>query len=146
MEYYHWLILLGVICVIAEVFTPGFIAGCLAIGFFLAAIASYFSLSIEWQIAIFSIGVLISFFSIRPFMLRYGYKTGNKVHTNRDGIIGKTAVVVETIDNSQNKGLIKIDGDTWSARSLDNTLLPAGSNVIVDQIESIILYVKPVNH
>ncbi|NLN29626.1 MAG: NfeD family protein [Bacteroidales bacterium] len=143
MEAYHILIVIGILLFIAEIFLPGFIAGSLAIGAFLAALASFLGLGVKWQILIFSLGVLVTFFTIRPLMIKSERRSGGKIKTNQEALIGRTGKVVETIDNHENTGRISIDGDVWRSKSTDDSVIQEGTNVEIIGITSIILMVKP---
>ena len=57
-------------------------------------------------------------------------------------MIGRTAIVVEIIDNKKNKGRVKIDGDIWKAISFDDSILEVNEKVVIIQIDSIVLTVK----
>ena len=56
-------------------------------------------------------------------------------------VIGAEAVVTEAIDNAQAKGLVKVKGAIWSARSADDRPIPAGATVTVKAIEGVKLIV-----
>ena len=123
MEAHHILIVIGIVLFIAEIFLPGFIAGSLATGCFLAALASFLGLAIKWQILIFSLGVLVTFFTIRPLMIKLEKRSGGKIKTNQEALIGRTGRVVETLNNHENTGRISIDGDVWRSRSSDDSVI-----------------------
>ncbi len=144
METWHILISIGIIAFIAEIFTAGFIFGAVGIGLIFAAIGNYFALEIEWQILLFAFGVALTYFLIRPIMTKYGYGK-DKVKTNQAALINKNGTVTEEIDPTNNKGRIKIDGDDWKAKSLNNEIIQVGTIVTVVDIESIVLIVKPLN-
>jgi membrane protein implicated in regulation of membrane protease activity len=141
MEVWQILVTLGIIAFIAEIFTAGFISGSVGIGFFFAAAGSYFDLELKWLILLFSLGVALTYFLIRPVILKIGYR--NSVKTNRDALIGRTGIVTEEIDNRQDKGRVKVDGDDWKARVAGEEVIPAGANVKIIAIESIVLIVEP---
>ena len=65
--------------------------------------------------------------------------------TNLDLNKGKEAVVVEKIDNLAETGAIKIGGLVWSARSVDNSVIPEGDIVIFDNVQGnrAFVYRKP---
>jgi membrane protein implicated in regulation of membrane protease activity len=57
-------------------------------------------------------------------------------------LVGKRAVVVEEVTGTQ--GLIKLSGEVWSARALDeNQVIPAGAAVDVMEIEGATAIVYP---
>jgi len=144
METWHILIVIGIIAFIAEIFTAGFISGTVGIGLIFAAIGNYFGLEIKWQILLFAFGVALTYFLIRPIITKYGYRK-DKVKTNQDALINKNGTVTEEINSLKNSGRIKIDGDDWKAKSLNNEIIQIGTIVTVVEIDSIILIIKPLN-
>jgi len=140
METWHILIAIGIIAFIAEIFTAGFISGAVGIGLIFAAIGNYFGLEVKWQILLFAFGVALTYFLIRPIINRK-----DKVKTNQDALINKNGTVTEEIHPIKNTGRIKIDGDDWKAKSLNNEIIQIGTIVTVVEIESIVLIVKPLN-
>jgi membrane protein implicated in regulation of membrane protease activity len=142
METWHILVIAGIVAFTVEIFTAGFIAGSVGIGFLFSAIGSYFGLDIKWNILLFSVGVVLTFFLIRPIITKYGYNK-NKIKTNKDALIDKTGIVTQQINNIENTGRVKIDGDDWRAISKGNEIIDAGSIVKVIATESITLIVEP---
>ena len=52
-------------------------------------------------------------------------------------------MVVETINNIEEKGAVKIDGKIWTARALDdNIIIKEGSKVKALEIRGVKLYVE----
>ena len=74
MDHYQVIIVFAIICFILEIFTGLFVSGSIAIGLILASIGSYFDYSLKWQIYLFAIGLLISFFGIRFFFEKNGIR------------------------------------------------------------------------
>ncbi len=143
-EIWHIWVIFAVLLFIVEIFTPAFLAACLAIGCLLAGIFSYFDFSLKIQLIAFSIGTLISFFGVRPFILKYGHKKNNDLKTNVDALVGKIAKVTVTIDNFQNEGRVIVEGDDWKAESENGDIIHAGEKVEILKINSTILTVKPI--
>ena len=52
------------------------------------------------------------------------------------------AKVTETVDNENAAGAVYIDGKTWSARSEDGAVIPAGEIVTIVRMEGVKLFVK----
>jgi membrane protein implicated in regulation of membrane protease activity len=115
LEIWHIWIILAVILLIVEIFTPAFLAACLAIGCIFAGISSSMAFGVKIQLLAFSIGTLISFFGVRPFILKYGHKKSGDLKTNVDALVGKSGKVTVTIDNFQNQGRVTVEGDDWKA-------------------------------
>ena len=144
METWHILIVIGLIAFILEIFTAGFISASIGIGFLFAAIGNYFDLKTEWQILLFAFGIGLTYFLVRPIIMKYGYNS-DKVKTNKDALIDKLGTVTEEINPIVNTGRVKIDGDDWKARSINNDIIQIGTTVKIIEIDSIILTVKPLN-
>ena len=128
-----------------EIFIPSFVLFNFGIGALVGSLAAGLSLSLEWQIVLFSTGTLMSFFLIRPVMQKYAYKRSDGFKTNVDAMVGRQATVTEEISNENNKGLVSLDGDIWQARSINNETISKGSSVEIVQLNSIILIVKKTN-
>lgn len=78
---------------------------------------------------------------LRPFLRRVVQP--NKTRTNVDALIGKSAIVTESIDNLQATGIVKLNGVVWAARSANEAPIPAGTVVTVDRVEGVKLLVVP---
>lgn len=83
----------------------------------LAALISYFLGAQLWlQVVVFCVVALAMILFVRPIALRHLHKGPNDQRTNIDRLIGHPAVVVQAV--STEGGLVKIGGDTWSARTV----------------------------
>ena len=78
---------------------------------------------------------------LRPVLKKYLRVKPTK--TNADRLLGQEALVTETIDNLQETGAIRINGVLWTAKSLEDTQIPAGTRVIIRRIEGAKVYVEP---
>ena len=142
-ELWHIWLIIAFICFIMEIFVPSFILFNFGIGALVGSLAAGTGLALEWQIVFFSAGTIVSFFLIRPFMVKYAYKRSHNVATNVDAMVGKRAKVSEPIDNLNNEGRVSLDGDLWQARSLNDEKISKGATVEVVRVDSIVLIVKP---
>jgi membrane protein implicated in regulation of membrane protease activity len=52
-------------------------------------------------------------------------------------MVGKQGKVVVEIDNINAKGMIKVDGMEWTARSVDGEIIPKDSLVTVVSVEGV---------
>lgn len=110
----------------------------------LAAMISYFGGAPLWlQIVIFCVVALAMIVFVRPVALSHLNKGPADQRTNVDRLIGHPAVVVEPV--TANAGLVKIGGDTWTARTRTGTALTAGQAVSVTAIEGATAIVAPVD-
>ncbi|RKX43554.1 MAG: NfeD family protein [Thermotogae bacterium] len=138
--YIVWLIL-GVVLVVAEIFIPSFFIFWFGVGAFVAS-----GLSVAFgtlvQVTAFAVvsGLLVLF--TRPFAKKISGKEPRKIHI--DEIIGKTAVVTETIDNLAGKGLIRVGGDVWRALSVDDSIVESGKKVTILKVDGTHLVVKKI--
>ena len=58
-------------------------------------------------------------------------------------MLGDTGVVTDEINNLENRGLVKVDGKVWTARSSGCDPIPAGAKVRVIRIEGVKAIVEP---
>ncbi|MFN4189794.1 MAG: NfeD family protein [Pseudothermotoga sp.] len=126
-----WLIL-GVIFIIGEILTPTFFLFWFGIGAFVAsAISVAFGTLIQVVSFIVVSGLLVIL--TRPLTKKLTKEQPRKIHI--DEIIGKIGSVIETIDNEQGKGLVKINGDMWRAYSNDDSIIQEGEKVKILKVE-----------
>lgn len=133
-----WLII-TVILIAVEIVTLGLTSIWFAGG---ALIAGLISLTgVHWlvQILVFAVVSTILFVFTRPIATKHFMKNIQK--TNVDSLIGKEGVVKQDIDNIEAKGVVKLNGMDWTARSVDGTKIPAGDKVLVDSIDGVKLMV-----
>ena len=141
-EIWHIWTIIGITFFILEIFIPSFVVFNFGVGAIFAAIGAAIGLNVEWQVFIFSVFTLASFFMVRPSLRKWAYKRSHQVKTNYEGLVGKIGVVMEVIDLTKNSGRIKIDGDIWMARSTDGYVIEIDSVVRVTKIDSIVLEVE----
>ncbi len=142
METWHILVTFGILAIIIEIFTISFFFASIGIGFFFASIANYLGLEIEYQILSFSIGIITTYFLIRPILHKYAYNEASDLKMNGDALIGQIVEVVEDIDSINNKGRVKIGGESWKAVSSNGDKINKGTKVEIINRESITLFVK----
>ncbi|KGN75020.1 hypothetical protein HQ47_03685 [Porphyromonas macacae] len=136
-----WLIA-GLVLFILELFTPGFLLACFGVSAIIAAIPTLFGFHPIWAILTFAVCSVLSLWLLRPLMLRLSKRP--EVATNTRALIGRKVKVVEVIDPETDNGLVKVDGDIWMAKTLDNEkeILPIGTDVIIVDQKSLVLYVR----
>ena len=113
-------------------------------GLILGVISAIFpSLHIVWQTSIFVVISIALFVATRPFVKRFMQKKAGS-ETNLELIIGKKALVTETIDNERELGTVKINGLIWTARSCDDSIIEQEELVFVQSIQGNKLFVKKI--
>jgi len=123
---------LGIICVIIEIFTPGFLFLSFGIGAILTGLIALIIPSITFQILAFAVITLIVFILSRKFSKKF--ISSNYEDTNVKALIGKTGKVTEKIPANE-KGYVKIGGEEWSAVSKDKIEIPKDTRIKVNDIE-----------
>ena len=136
-----WLIIAGIFF-IGEIATVGFLIFWFGIGSLFAMIASFFTDNVIIQTTIFVISSTILIFATKPFVKKF--VDVKKTNTNAFSIIGKNALVIKEINPIQSQGQIKINGETWSAESDNNEVIPEGSEVEISYIKGVKTIVKAI--
>lgn len=133
-----WLVI-AIVMGVLEACTVQLISVWFAIGSVAACITSLFTDKLYIQLIVFVVVTAIALTVTRPLVKKLKKKRPEA--TNADRYIGKTAVVLETIDNDHAKGLVKVDNEKWTARSADGQPISEGEGVVVTAIEGVKLIV-----
>ena len=129
------IILFGVVeAATAGLVSIWFVAGALA-----ALIAAFVDAPLTVQVVLFLAVSAAALAMTRPLLRRI--TTAKATPTNADRVLGALVKVTETVDNENSTGAVYADGKTWTARSVDGTVFPAGSQVRVDAMEGVKLLV-----
>ena len=132
----------GLILFIIEIIAPGFVIACFGIGCFVAALTQVADLNITWQLGGFCAGSVLSLFLLRPVVLKYLHKSPEEIATNCSAVVGQIGIVTTPFDNVMFEGRVKVGGDDWKAKSLDNVPFEAGTRVSVVQVEGVTIFVR----
>ncbi len=134
-------IVIGVVFMIVEITAPAFFYMWFGIGAFIAAVSALW-LGFLWQLTIFLVSSAVLLALTRPFARKIQrYESPRKIHL--EDIIGKEAIVVETIDNTAGKGIVKVNGDMWRAFSKeDSQVISKGEKVKILKVEGAHLVVE----
>lgn len=114
-------IVLGVLLGVAEIFTTTFFLIMFAAGAFAAAGAAALGAPVPVQALVFAVVSVLSVVLVRPVISRHArsaLETGEQAF-GVEALEGVTALVLERVDDG--RGLVKIDGELWSARAYDAT-------------------------
>ena len=140
MEPIIWLGVLAVLLVI-EGLTTALTTIWFAGGALVAAIASGAGAGILVQWILFLVISLVLLIFTRPIAMRY--LNTNRTRTNAESLIGKEAVVTQTIENLKNQGQVIVGGIEWTARTDDNEKMIEKDTVVeIERIEGVKLIVK----
>ncbi len=135
-----WL-LMAAIFIVIELVTLGLTTIWFAGGAFVAAIAGACGASLVIQVILFLIVSIVLLVLTRPIAVKH---LDSKIEkTNSEALIGKTAVVIQEINNVNGTGQTKINGMEWSARAKkEDEIIPVGTNVTVVEISGVKLIVE----
>ena len=114
-----------------------FAAGALA-----ALIAALCGAELWLQIVLFFVVSIALLAALRPLARKFF--TPKITKTNVDSIIGAQGLVTAPIDNIVAQGQVKLNGMEWTARSTSGEIIPIGTQVVVDKVEGVKVFVTPV--
>lgn len=133
LQWWHIWTLAGIAACIVEMLTPGFVLLCIGLGCFVTAICAALGLEdLKIQLAILSGVTLISFFLVRPFLLKVLLPTTDE--TNVDALAGSPARVIKGCAKGE-VGTVRIGSEEWRADPEDGAALEEGETVTVVRIE-----------
>lgn len=138
MIMWQLLVILGLIFLVLEMFTPLLFFLNFAIGAFITAIASFVITDINVLMVVFVVLSLVLLWFLRPILIKT--KAANNSKTGMESkYIGQIAKVIEEV--TPTSGAISIYDERWEARSFDNENIPVGSIVEIKKHESLIMSV-----
>ena len=139
METTIWIVAI-VVFGVAEAMTVGLVSIWFVIGSVAGLVAAALGAPVWLQVVLFFVVSIAALLITRPLVARM--RKSDNVATNADRVLGGTARVTEVIDNTVPTGAVYIDGKTWSARSADESVIPAGQMVRVVRMEGVRLFVE----
>lgn len=134
-----WL-LLFIVFLMAEASTVTVTSLWFAIGAMAAMITSFLGGEFWLQAIVFFAVSIVCLCALRPLTKKYF--TPKITRTNVDAIVGTTGIVVETVQNDLSRGRVKLGGMEWSARSSAGEILEEGTQIKVDRVEGVKVFVS----
>jgi membrane protein implicated in regulation of membrane protease activity len=126
MDVVLWIVV-AVALAVAEIFTTTLFLIMFAAGALAAAAAAGLGASVPVQAGVFVAVSALTLVAVRPALRRHLGRPG-PVGVGTETMRGAAAVVVEPVDAA--RGMVKIDGELWQARSLeDSVTYPPGERV-----------------
>ena len=135
---FFWLVLL-VVFLIAEAACPIHLVSIwFALGALVALLCAALGAPVWLQITLFVVvsGVLLA--------LAKKFLNSKVTATNVDSVVGSVGRVTADIDNVEARGQVKLGGMEWTARSTSGDPISVGTEVRVDRVEGVKVYVTPV--
>jgi membrane protein implicated in regulation of membrane protease activity len=129
-----WLIAAAVFG-IGEMLTTSFFLAPFALGAGVAAGVDALGAGTLASWIVFVLVSLLTLAILRP-IARAHIRTPLQIRTGTAALIGKHAIVLERIENMEGVGCVKIDGEVWTARALDDDqVIERGTRVYVVDIK-----------
>ena len=146
MEQLAWIfwVILGVMLIIAEIFTLGFVLFWFGIGALAAAFVGYLGLGFGWQFLVFAtISIILTALSRTIFAKYYSHGDGENIKTGVDSLPGQIGTVSNGSKGALNSGAVKVFGSTWTAFPEEGEPpLIEGEKVEVVRIKGSSIYVR----
>ena len=141
METFLWFALL-ILFVVAEAVTVNMVSAWFAAGALAGLITALLGGKLWLQVVVFLAVSAVALALLRPIARKYF--TPKITRTNVDAMAGKSCLCVTAIDNLTGAGQVKIGDVEWTARSTTGEAIPAGTQVRIDRVEGVKVYVTPV--
>lgn len=138
MDVVIWLAIAAAM-IIVEIATLGLTSIWFAGGALVSAVVACFNDNWLIQLIVFAIVSLVLLLFTKPIAQKRLMKEPEK--TNVEGLIGEKAYVTEEINNIKSKGAVKLKGLEWSARSENDEIIGADTEVVVKAISGVKLIV-----
>jgi membrane protein implicated in regulation of membrane protease activity len=143
MDYMLWVwLILAAVLLIGEMLTAGFFLIIFGIGAIGAAVATAFGGGQVVQWITFVAVSAIAFGLTRGFAQRVHSSVADS-SVGADRYVGRKARVVEAVDNSQGKGMVRVEQEQWRAESHDESVIADGALVEIVSVDGAHLIVKP---
>lgn len=136
------LVAIGLILLILEIFTISTFLIWVSFGFFAAAFVALFTNNL---IVISLSGLIIFVVSIYLFRGKYLGKmmSKNSIKTSYEEILDKNGVVIKQfLGDSEEVGIVKVNGMEWSAKSTQKILFEKNQIVKIKKIEGVKIIVE----
>ncbi len=145
--WYIWLII-GVLFIVAEIFTAGFVLLWFGIGALMAGLLALLGLGLPLQVVAFlaiSIALTVASRTIFERFLMRG-SPGSELKTGMESLPGQVCVVVTSSEGALREGAVRVFGSTWRAFPTEGEeLLREGERVQIDRVDGSSVYVRKVD-
>ncbi len=128
-----WLIAAALLAV-GEIASLGLLLAPFAGGALMAAVVSAIGAGTALSWVAFIVVSVVLLAGLRP-IARAHRRIPPRLRTGSAALVGRTAVVVDRIDNGAHAGCVRLDGEVWSARAYDeDEVIEPGTRVHVLEI------------
>jgi membrane protein implicated in regulation of membrane protease activity len=141
-------VVLGVILIIAEVFTPGFVLLWFGVGALAAAFTSLLGAGLGLQFLVFILVSTALTALSRTIFVNYFSRDGEHdgLKSGMAGLPGQVGTVVTSSRGALDEGAVKVFGSVWTAYPAEGEPpLEAGDRVVVERLQGASIYVRRMN-
>lgn len=145
MDQIGWILWLvaGVVLILAEMFSLGFILLWFGIGALVAALVAGLGFGPAAQIATFIVvSIGLTAMSRTLFSQYFASGGADERKMGIDSLPGQIGTVTESSKGSLNEGAVKVFGSIWTAYPVDDLALTDGEKVEVVEVRGSSIYVK----
>lgn len=146
--WYIWLIL-GVLFIVAEMFTSGFVLLWFGVGALVAALLAVTGLvGLPLQILTFLVVSIVLTVASRTIFERFLMRgsPGRELKTGMEALPGRIGVVVEPSKGAMQEGAVRVFASTWRAFPVEGEgPLREGEQVEIERVEGASVYVRRVD-
>ncbi len=144
--YLLWIVL-GVVLIVAEIFTFGFVLLCFGIGALAAALAGWLGFGLGLQFLIFAVvSIALTVMSRTIFTGYFPHDDENRIKMGMDALPGKIGTVTTASKGALQEGAVKVYGSTWTAFPVEGeTSLIEGEKVEVVRVQGSSIYVQRID-
>ena len=148
MEQAAWILwsVLGVILIVAEIFTLGFVLFWFGIGAFAAALIGFLGFGWVAQFIVFAlVSTVLTAMSRTIFTNYFSRENEDALKIGLDALPGKIGTVISPSRGALHEGAVKVYGSTWTAFPADGeSALIEGEKVEVVSIKGSSIFVRRV--
>lgn len=137
-------VLTGVILGVLELKLSGYVMIWFGIGAFIAALLATLGLPFNAQLVAFNVVSVALLLGSRTLLRRFFMRGASSVRHGVEAMLGADAVVVEPIPRD-GFGTVRINGELWTARSLEGAIAQ-GERVRIENLEGLKLSVRRGRH
>ena len=148
MEQLAWIlwIMLGVILIVAEIFTLGFVLLWFGVGALAAALAGWLGFGFTFQFLIFAVISIALTAMSRTILVNYfSPDKADEIKMGMDSLPGQIGTVTIASKGALQEAAVKVYGSIWTAFPVDGEdVLSEGEKVEVVRVQGSTIYVQKV--
>jgi len=130
-----WWVIIAALFLAAEFGHRAFYAMFVAFGAVVAAVLAIAQVPVFIQVPAFAVAAILGLLLIRPALVRATSAGQYSLVSGIKGHVGKEAIVAEAAGGPGHPGRVKLDGEMWKAVSHDGNLIPAGTPVMILELQ-----------